>query len=181
MNFLLFPGTLHSLIQSPSSSFILFHLDSTFRESELSYAKKKERITRQSTKIKNREDKRKKECFIINILFKLRCYCCQNCNFHNEFQVRSQGCWKLPFLMTIFVERFLMKNLFRFRPSLCWFLRGYLSVFSQLPCWIIHVQARCVIKVNVFKSAITIRRLFSPHFFDITINFNIFHQVVKDY
>jgi hypothetical protein len=23
----------------------------------------------------------------IFFLFKLRCYCCQNCNFHNEFQV----------------------------------------------------------------------------------------------
>lgn len=101
-NFLLFPESpsLRSLVQS-SSSFSLFFRGEK-RETALTFLRKKQRarITRQSTKIKDRKQKKERNNvsfhFIINILFKLRCYCCQNCNFHNEFQVlslRTQGLW----------------------------------------------------------------------------------------
>jgi hypothetical protein len=48
---------------------------------------KEKKPSETSDEDKETKERVKKKHFIINILFKLRCYCCQNCNFHNEFQV----------------------------------------------------------------------------------------------
>lgn len=114
-----------NFIQSPKFLFLSFFFGKGKSErKQFSYAKNSQpRVMRQTTKIKDVQNKGKRRKnasfrFIINILFKLRCYCCQNCNFHNEFQLRNlSGPSNLPSSMTTCKKclwRRLMKNLFRF-------------------------------------------------------------------
>lgn len=93
--------------------------------------KRPERITRQSTPIKGTQDKRRSEKIF---LFKLRCYCCQNCNFRNEFQVsratralntttKCPSEWKIS----------LMKNLFHSAKEI-YFVFSQSSSGSRVKC-----------------------------------------------
>lgn len=219
------------------------------------------RVTRHTKENKRRQHKK---CFIINILFKLRCYCCQNCNFHNEFQVlslrsESQGPSKLPFTMTTLVVWKTSFNIFCGKKLVCfltvaglklalWSQKSFwgsnsfqtflkyifcfvksakievsfsfkiISHASELPKnlktwknqksfwrhnfndnWPYHSQNipcdnKCVMKFNVFKSAITVRLLCRPFVVDTSLQrrtkkrvcqfsslyiSSTFHQLVK--
>lgn len=108
--------------------------------------------------------------------------------------LRAEGLWNCLFRWRS-REKILMKNLFRFQLLCPIFpLRENLFRFSQLPKWNVRwcTQEKCVIKFNVFKSAITIRLFLFAVFTSLlncneveNINFETdehqqhFHQVVK--
>lgn len=102
--------------------------------------------------------------FIINILFKLRCYCCQkkkraNCNFHKERLSGFQGL----FGNRLF-RRIQSSDLQKIQTTRC---LNEKPVSMEIHFRFSHSQSRLVksfalgkeirvIKVNAFKSAITI-------------------------